>query len=234
MIDKYKDNHRYQVDLPKIDPYYENFLKTALNIQPKLIITGTLGLKLCGLFKEREVGDLDFNLTESLTEDEVLIFKDFFELTPSLGMHEYDFEQKGEKAKKTWSAKKALENPLLIQFKKYPKVEKDFWNPNDKVYKIDIFTKGGLSKKEILLLDVKFSDGIVIPCKVTYPPTILSYKAKLAFDPQMRSHKKHYYDIIKGVMGDKNYITKTANISQFSLYSYEKGFQEPLIPQFPF
>ena len=228
MIDKYKDNHRYQVDLPKIDPYYENFLKTALNIQPKLIITGTLGLKLCGLFKEREIGDLDFNLTESLTEDEVLIFKDFFELTPSLGIHEYDFEQKGEKAKKTWSAKKALENPLLIQFKKYPKVEKDFWNPNDKVYKIDIFTKGGLSKKEILLLDVKFSDGIVIPCKVTSPPTILSYKAKLAFDPQMRSHKKHYYDIIKGVMGDENYITKAANISQFSLYSYEKGFQEPL------
>ena len=228
MIDKYKDHHRYQVDLPKIDPYYENFLKTALNIQPKLIITGTLGLKLCGLFEEREVGDLDFNLTESLTEDEVLIFKDFFDLTPSLGKSGYNLKQKEEKAKEIWSAKKALENPLLIQFKKYPKFKEDNWNPNDKVYKIDIFTKGGLSKKEILLLDVKFSDGTVISCKVTYPPTTLSHKARLAFDPQMREHRKHYYDIIKGVMGDENYIGKVGSISQFSLYSYEKGHQEPL------
>ena len=225
MIDTYKDHNRYQADLPKIDPYYENFLKTALNIQPKLIITGTLGLKLCGLFKEREVGDLDFNLTESLTEDEVLIFKDFFELTPSLGGREYDLK---EKSKETWSAKKALENPLLIQFKKYPKVKEDNWNPNDKVYKIDIFTKGGLSKKEILLLDVKFSDDTVIPCKVTYPPTILSHKAKLAFDPQIGEHRKHYFDIIKGVIGDENYLGKVNNISKFSIFSYEKGHQEPL------
>ena len=79
MMGKYKDHNRYQVDLPKMDPYYESFLKTALNIQPKLIITGTLGLKLCGLFEDREIGDLDFNLSEPLTEDEVLVFKDFFE-----------------------------------------------------------------------------------------------------------------------------------------------------------
>jgi hypothetical protein len=227
MTDKCKDYNRHQVDLPKIDPYYENFLKTALNIQPKLIITGTLGLKLCGLFKEREVGDLDFNLTESLTEDEVLIFKDFFNLTPSLGKSGYNLKQKEEKAKEIWSAKKALENPLLIQFKKYPKSKEDNWNPNDKVYKIDIFLKGGLSKKEILLLDVKFSDGTVIPCKVTYPPTIISYKARLAFDPQMREHRKHYFDIIKNVMGDESYIGKVGNISQFSIYSYERGYNVP-------
>lgn len=232
MIDKYKDHHRYQVDLPKIDPYYENFLKTALNIQPKLIITGTLGLKLCGLFEEREVGDLDFNLTESLTEDEVLVFKDFFELTPSLGMHGYNLKQKEEKIKEIWSAKKALENPLLIQFKKYPKSKKD--NTLDKIYKIDIFTKGGLSKKNILLLNVKFSDGTVIPCKVTYPPIILSHKARLAFDPQAREHRKHYYDIIKNVMGDENYMNKVNSISQFSLYSYEKGHQKPQWRQIPF
>jgi hypothetical protein len=228
------NSKRLLIDLPKIDSYYENFLKTALNIQPKLIITGTLGLKLCGLFKEREVGDLDFNLTESLTEDEVLIFKDFFGLTPFLGKHEYNLEEIEEKIKETWSAKQALENPLLIQFKKYPKVKEDTdsqKNLNEKVYKIDIFTKCGLSKKEILLLDVKFSDGTVIPCKVTYPPTILSHKARIAFDPQMREYKKHYYDIIKNVIGDENYLLKVNDITQFSLYNYEmRQEQDQLLP----
>ena len=228
MIEKFKNCNKWTVDLPKIDPYYENFLKTALNIQPKLVITGTLGLKLCGLFKEREIGDLDFNVIGSLTEDEVLVFKDFFDLTPVQGKTEYGLTPKSNL--QSWSVKRALENPLLIQFKKYPKTTGDptIWSPDDKTYKIDIFHKSELSKKEIILLDLRFNDGTVIPCKVTYPPTIISHKARLAFDPLMKEHRKHYYDIIKNVMGDESYIGKVGNISQFSLYSYEKGFQKPL------
>ena len=224
-MNSYKGQYKLTVNLPKIDSYYENFLKTALNIQPKLIISGTLGLKLCGIFKEREVGDLDFNLTEPLTEDEVLIFKDFFNLTPTMGKKVYN-----EDLSKTWDVKKALLNPLLIQFQKYPKIKGNpiSWNPNDKTYKIDIFLNGNLSKKEIILIDLLFKDGTKIPCKVAYPPYILSHKAKLAFDPKCPGHTKHYYDIIQNVLGDQNYLDKVNEISNYSVFAYENGFNNPV------
>jgi hypothetical protein len=205
------NSQRLSINIPRIDPYYENFLKTALTIQPKLIITGTLGLRLCGLFEGREIGDLDFNVASPLTEDEVLIFKDFFDLTPTQGDYGILVEEK-ETIAEVWTPKKALENPLCIQFFKFL---------SDKRHKIDIFHNSKLDDSEIILIDLKFSDGTIIPCNITYPPYIISYKARLAFDPSKNNHQKHYFDIIKHVMGDSNYQSQVSRMFKYSLKNYK-------------
>jgi len=202
---------RLTVNIPKIDTYYENFLKTALNIQSKLIITGTLSLKLCGLFKEREIGDLDFNVASPLTEDEVLIFKDFFDLTPTRGTYGSSPKER-DTINKSWTPKQALENPLCIQFSKFL---------SEKRYKIDIFHNSKLNDSEIILINLQFPDGTVIPCNITYPPYTISQKARLAFDPNKTNHQKHYFDIIKHIMGDPNYQSQVSKILQYSLTCYK-------------
>lgn len=184
---------------------YDDIILPLTNLSDKLILGGSLGLYVMGIveydFKNRKP-DIDFSLTEPLTEDELLIFKDFFNLNYVIGRGDYDTTESpnGHRIKGNTKTDKHFTQKELIQLFK-PTTE---WvmpsGDNGYIeYTVDFFNSQYIKPKDIIHIDY---NGVKL--KVNHPSITLSHKSRYAYDNRVGKQYKHFQDI--GAIDWKKYF----------------------------
>lgn len=170
---------------------YENIILPLLGINSKLSLGGSLALYILGIsdydFSKRKA-DIDISLSEPLTEEELLIIKDFFDLSFLVGKGDYDIitepprlisDIPPEEVKFLQKSASHFLGKELIQLK------------NDFI-KIDIFNREYMTN----IFDtfyLRYKEDYEI--KITFPSIILSYKYRYAINPWVGSNQKHLNDL---------------------------------------
>jgi hypothetical protein len=167
---------------------FEEYAIPIMNIlKDKLVLTGSLSLKLLGVpfaRKELKSSDFDFGLRAPLTIDEFVHFKDFFELQSNFEDQEKYNAEDEKREPRPYTPEIELINKLIT----LKKVKFNSDNGIDLIYKMDIFNYDYILPKDIIEIEYK---GYIIP--VIHPGITISYKAKYAF----RNHQTKHYDDFK-------------------------------------
>lgn len=172
------------IELNRLPEKYENVILPMMFTNPKLTLGGSLALYILGLIKydlSNRTPDIDFSLTEALEEEDLSWMMSFFELKPS-SQPSYD--------NKEFNTIDLLKNELILLEKD---VQLDFTKVDEnwgKYYKVDIFNKDYLPKKDWFELDY-FGTKI----KITHPSIIFAAKMKYATDLKVGKQRKHFNDI---------------------------------------
>jgi len=172
------------IEINKLPEKYENVILPMMFTNPKFTLGGSLALYILGLTKydfSTRTPDIDFSLTEALDEEDLSWMMSFFELKPATKLA-YDATE--------FNTKDLLKNELILLEKD---IVLDFSNPGEnwkKYYKVDIFNKDYLPKKDWFELDY-FGTKI----KVTHPSIIFAAKMKYATDLKVGKQRKHFNDI---------------------------------------
>lgn len=204
---------QFKLDSLEINEEYENIIIPMLKISPKLVLGGSIGLGILGLldFKyEHRRPDIDFSLSEKITEEETNLLKDFFQFDYSLWGSERD----------AIIAAIADVSPTFDEMRNIKFIKCDFFNPNDgdlivgrlssltqhsTNLKIDIFKNHVLGPNDMLYIPYK---DIVIP--ITHPHVILKAKVDYAYQNEYSS-PKHLRDL-EDVHKDYSLVSKKLNI----------------------
>ena len=174
---------------------YDDIILPLTNLSDKLILGGSLGLYVMGIveydFKNRKP-DIDFSLTEPLTEDELLVFKDFFNLNYVIGRGDYDTtEVDGYKMKGDNKTDKHFAQKELIQLCKHTTEWVIPSGDNGYIeYTVDFFNSQYIKPKDIVYVDY---NGAKL--KVNHPSITLSHKSRYAYDNRVGKQYKHFQDI---------------------------------------
>lgn len=162
-------------------------------LRDKLVLTGSLSLKLLGIpirRKNFDSSDFDFGLKAPLTVDEFVHFKDFFELESNYEqMEEYDamVEQRDPKP---YTPENELENRLIRLTKRVlvtdPKTNRQY----EKTIKIDIFNFDYMLPRDII--QINYSNFLL---SIIHPSVTISYKSKYAFQQSNGQYDKHCDDL---------------------------------------
>jgi hypothetical protein len=167
-----------------------NRLITMTSVCPKLVLAGSVSLHALGLitldFKSRNA-DLDFALTESLTEEEFDIMKSLFELEVVDDPYNDEILLDDDINK---TPTKDILNKKLIRL----------WDRKLNIH-IDIFNEqydNNFDSKQENLYPVNFTPGNKDPhiVYVQHPSKTISYKTRYAFYESYRKNKKHKSDCI--------------------------------------
>ena len=166
---------------------FEEYVIPIMNIlKDKLVLTGSLSLKLLGVpFTRRGLknSDFDFGLRAPLTIDEFIHFKDFLELQSNFEEQEKYSAEDEEREPRPYTPEIELSNRLIT----LKRIKHNPDNSIDLIYKMDIFNCDYMLPKDII--EIKYKE-YTIP--VVHPGVTISYKAKYAFRNQ---HQKHYEDL---------------------------------------
>jgi hypothetical protein len=175
---------------------YDDIIFALTSINDKLILGGSLGLYVMGVidydFKNRKP-DIDFSLTEPLTEDELLTLKDFFNLELIVTHGDYDFIQVNPNEDKTVKTKPILHftQKELIQLRKN---STEWVTPSGDSgyveYTIDFFNSQYIKQRDIVYVNY---NGVKL--KVNHPSITLSHKSRYAYDNRVGKQYKHFKDI---------------------------------------
>jgi hypothetical protein len=175
---------------------YDDIILPLTNLSDKLILGGSLGLYVMGIieydFKNRKP-DIDFSLTEPLTEDELLIFKDFFNLNYVIGRGDYEVTEapEGYKIRGDNKTDKHFTQKELIQLYKSSAEWVIPSGDNGNIeYTIDFFNSQYIKPKDVIYVDY---NGIKL--KVNHPSVTLSHKSRYAYDNRVGKQYKHFVDI---------------------------------------
>ena len=176
-------------NLPKsLPPEYEDIILPMLELNPKLVLGGSIILNMLGIidfdYKQR-CPDFDLSIMEGLTEEDLLIMMDFFNLKLIPGIGGYDLISDDES-----KCLKKKDKPLSYQLTR-PLIQLGKWEDLVRQFKVDIFNID-LDLNEVFYMDYK---GYTLKC--IHPSHILSYKSKYAFDPRVRAQFKHFNDLQK-------------------------------------
>lgn len=182
----------------KLPDHIESLVVPMLECCPKLRLTGSSVLYMLGVL-QREPHDIDFSLTEELTEYELAQMTNLFDLKVWAGTTSGDG---GEII--IQGGPESTQKPEMFIFMKEGKTYAD------RDIKIDIFNKEYLQEKDEIIID--YNGEFII--KATHPSIPLSYKARYLFDPRVGANDKHREDV-KSIMDKiKDYFSKvTTNIS---------------------
>jgi hypothetical protein len=175
---------------------YDDIIFALTSINDKLILGGSLGLYVMGVidydFKNRKP-DIDFSLTEPLTEDELLTLKDFFNLDYVVGKGDYDTTESpdGYKIKGNTKTDKHFAQKELIQLYKFSTEWVTPSGDNGNIeYTVDFFNSQYIKPRDIVYVDY---NGVKL--KVNHPSITLSYKSRYAYDNRVGKQYKHFKDI---------------------------------------
>lgn len=169
---------------------YENIILPLLSINSKLSLGGSLALYILGImdcdFSKRRA-DIDISLSEPLTEEELLIIKDFFDLSFLVGKGDYDVIIEPPRPISDIPQEVKLEQKSASHFlgKELIQLKNDF-------IKIDIFNREYMTN----IFDtfyLRYKEDYEI--KITFPSIILSYKYRYAINPWVGSNQKHLNDL---------------------------------------
>lgn len=189
-------------------------IKILTNLCPKLILAGSVSLHVLGIeplsFKDRKP-DLDFALTEPLTEEEFLILKSMLDLKSSSNQYEIDQDdiktQDILKRKTIFLHHEKLGLNIDIFNSEY---NNDFRYNSYNLYPINF---GNMSEPHIVY--------------VQHPSVTISHKMKYAFIPGYAKHKKHFSDCVDYLC--KSYDKSMSKIKELNKMkmSFEQEFVYP-------
>ena len=178
---------------------YENIILPLMTMSDKLVLGGSLALHILDImdydFNNRKP-DMDFSLREPLTENELSIVKDFYELSFIMRRNDYNVETIPHEDDLT--QEKIIPKPIqhfltkdIIQlYKPDPNAQPDGNEHWDKEYIIDFFNSTYLPKRELVVIDYKGYE-----LRLSHPSYILSHKSKYAYDNRVGKQFKHFQDL---------------------------------------
>jgi hypothetical protein len=206
---------------------YENIILPLMTMSDKLVLGGSLALHILDImdydFNNRKP-DMDFSLREALTEHELSVIKDFYELNfvmrrndYNVEMIPYDDETIGQKQIPK-SVQHFLTKDIIQLYKPDPNAQPDGVEHWDKEYIIDFFNNTYLPKRELVVIDYKGYE-----LRLSHPSYILSHKSKYAYDNRVGKQYKHFQDLQK-INWDK-YFTIVKRIQpKYDQFETECGF----------
>lgn len=171
-----------------------NLLMGLTSLSQKLVLTGSTTLWLLEII-DRLPNDLDINLGEKLTPNELGTIKDFLDLTYEREGQEYRDSYGKVEYIATWNPEVMLEKNKLIQLVKNYQSESD---PKliEKSIKIDIFNDKIIRPKDMFFIEVPI-DGYNYYFRCTHPSKALAFKMEYASDSRVYSSSKHREDLAK-------------------------------------
>lgn len=158
---------------------FEKFILPMLAMNDKLLLTGSLSLKLLGFEPMDKVGDFDLGLTEEFTEEDYNSIKNFFDLKDA--KEGYSWEEDEKRIPKF--------NPKSHMWQLYKEwIEKNNDGKDKNMYfKMDIFSDEMIRKKDIISV---FWDDFEI--KMVHPSITLSYRMRYALDSRSSTSYKYW------------------------------------------
>ena len=185
-----------KVSVKTLPQKYDDIIFALSNINNKLVLGGSLGLYVMGIidydFKNRKP-DIDFSLTEPLTEDELLILKDFLDLELVVTRGDYDFIQvkpDEDKMLKTKPTSHFITKELIQLRKNSTEWVTPAGDSGYVEYTIDFFNNQYIKPRDIIYVDY---NGVKL--KINHPSITLSHKSRYAYHNRVGKQYKHFKDI---------------------------------------
>ena len=153
---------------------YESIILPLMTMSDKLVLGGSLALHILDIMDydfDNRKPDIDFSLREALTEHELSVIKDFYELSFVMRRNDYNIE-------------------IIQLYKRDPNAQPDGIEHWDKEYIIDFFNSTYLPKRELVVIDYKGYE-----LRLSHPSYILSHKSKYAYDSRVGKQYKHFQDL---------------------------------------
>jgi hypothetical protein len=205
---KFKNNILDPLDDKKI--IFEKYILPMMAMNDKFVLTGSLSLKLLGFEPIDKIGDFDFGLLDTFTEEEWVALKNFF----GLASHQSEMYEHTEK---DYLDKKFDPKAHLWQF------YKSWGEPTDKPelskqidFKMDIFNDEIIRKKDIIT--VHYDE---FPVRLVHPSITLSYRMRYALDVRSSTTFK-YWEKMKAFMDNaKSYYNQIRAIGKMQARVHE-------------
>lgn len=204
---------------------YEDVIIPLLNMSDKFVLGGSLALYILNIMDYDFNGrspDIDLSILEPLTEEELVIVRDFFNLKFNMNNGDYDIvaDEDGNIHSITIKPPSYFLNKDLIQLSKEEVNEDGVWIS---ATKIDIFNNLNLKAKDSV--HIKYKGEYTL--RLTHPSIILAYKSQYAYDVRVGKQYKHFEDIQK--IDWKKYFPIVKNIE----YEYDKDYKKITNSIFP-
>jgi len=173
---------------------WEDRFLTLMAVNDKLVLGGSIALHILNIIKydfKNRTPDLDFSLIEALTEDELSVLIDFFNLSIQRSASDYNDT---DGTPQPINISNVLERELILLETAIPMgihlIEGEWDEYKEKYYKVDFFNKDYLEKRDWFELDY-----FGTPIKLTHPSIIFAAKMKYATDNRVGKQYKHFQDI---------------------------------------
>ena len=180
---------------------YESIIMPLMTMSDKLVLGGSLALHILDIMDydfDNRKPDIDFSLREALTEHELSVIKDFYELSFVMRRNDYNIESIPhdddlmEQRQTPKSVQHFLTKEIIQLYKPDPNAQPDGIEHWDKEYIIDFFNSTYLPKRELVVIDYKGYE-----LRLSHPSYILSHKSKYAYDSRVGKQYKHFQDLQK-------------------------------------
>ena len=180
---------------------YEDIIMPLMTMSDKLVLGGSLALHILDIMDydfDNRKPDMDFSLREALTEHELSVIKDFYELSFVMRRNDYNVEmvphddETIEQRQTPKSVQHFLTKDIIQLYKPDPNAQPDGVEHWDKEYIIDFFNSTYLPKRELIVIDYKGYE-----LRLSHPSYILSHKSKYAYDSRVGKQFKHFQDLQK-------------------------------------
>lgn len=187
-----------------LPPKYEDIILPLLNMNEKFVLGGSLALYVMNIMDydfndPNRSPDLDLSISEPLTEEELGVVRNFFNLEFKISNGDYDTVEHPNLDPSTKDLMPVelehITKPIShFLTKELIQLEKGEYENGayKEIYKIDIFNSHYVKPRDII--HVKYKDYTL---RLTHPSIILSYKSKYAYDPRVGKQYKHFEDIQK-------------------------------------
>jgi hypothetical protein len=192
--------------------YFHDYILPMLSMQNKLVLTGSLSLKLLGFEPIDQIGDFDLGLLSKFTEEDYHNLKSFFNLHDNINDSNY-----GDVSDKPFVFD---ENAHLWQFSKQWEESTDNPDINKTMFfKLDIFNDEIIRNKDVITI---YYDEF--PIRFVHPSITLSYRMRYALDVRGTTTFK-YWDKMKIFMDNaKSYYHNLRAISKMNMRVYEHNY----------
>jgi hypothetical protein len=206
---------------------YENIILPLMNMSDKLVLGGSLALHILDIMDydfDNRKPDIDFSLREALTEHELSVIKDFYELSFIMRRNDYNVEVPEhedhfpEPHQTPKSVQHFLTKDIIQLYKPDPNAQPDGIEHWDKEYIIDFFNSTYLPKRELVVIDYKGYE-----LRLSHPSYILSHKSKYAYDNRVGKQFKHFQDLQK-IDWDKYFKIVKKMQPKYDEYKSEEGY----------
>ena len=180
---------------------YEDIILPLMSMSDKLVLGGSLALHILDIMDYDFINrkpDIDFSLREALTEHELSVIKDFYELNFIMRRNDYIIEniphddEVMEQRQTIKPVQHFLTKDIIQLYKFDPNAQPDGVEHWDKEYIIDFFNSTYLPKRELVIIDYKGYE-----LRLSHPSYILSHKSKYAYDNRVGKQFKHFQDLQK-------------------------------------
>ena len=182
---------------------YESIIMPLMTMSDKLVLGGSLALHILDIMDydfDNRKPDIDFSLREALTEHELSVIKDFYELSFVMRRNDYNIEivthedsfheEQKIQTQTPKSVQHFLTKDIIQLYKPDPNAQPDGIEHWDKEYIIDFFNSTYLPKRELVVIDYKGYE-----LRLSHPSYILSHKSKYAYDSRVGKQYKHFQDL---------------------------------------